>query len=83
MEFNFLGARIKNNGDIFEHHANAKMALSFRAQRMFKNRTEFIQFDPVNVKFNRETVTKLKISNLFDWNKILEECALILSDSDF
>ncbi|CAG9812007.1 unnamed protein product [Chironomus riparius] len=85
MEFNFLGARLKSNGDYFAEHTGAKLIMPLRGRRFVQNGIEKIRFDPIAIKFDRGTVTKLRISNLFGGNKALEEIvhSLIISNPDF
>jgi hypothetical protein len=85
MEFNFLGARLKSSGDYFAEHTGAKIIMPLRGRRFIENGVEKIRFNPIAVKFDRGTVTKLRISNLFGGNKALEEIvhSLIISNPDF
>lgn len=63
----------------------AKIRGSFKGHRQIRNGKEYVKFEPFQIKFNRGTVTQLRISNLFGGNKVLADIvhSLILSNQEF
>lgn len=85
MNFNFFGTITQSQGDYHSQLKGAKLRISFKGYRYMKNGKEYIKFEPFTIKFDRGTVVKLEISNLFGGNKVLADIvhSLILSNQDF
>lgn len=56
-----------------------------KGHRYLKNGNDYIRFDPFGIKFDRGVVSGLKITNLFNGNKVLSEIvhALLTNNPDF
>ncbi|KAL7015275.1 hypothetical protein ACKWTF_016372 [Chironomus riparius] len=85
MSFNFLGAPVLSDGDLYTQFSGAKIRATMKGHRYIKNGKEFIKFEPFGIKFDRGVASGLKITNLFNGNKVLSEIvhALLGSNPDF
>ncbi|XP_070496794.1 protein takeout-like [Chironomus tepperi] len=85
MVFNFLGAPVLSDGDLYTQFSGAKIRASMKGHRYLKNGKEYVKFEPFGIKFDRGVVSDLKITNLFNGNKVLGEIvhALLRNNPDF
>lgn len=85
MVFNFLGAPVLSNGDLYTQFSGAKIHTTMKGHQYTKNGKTYIKFDPFGIKFDRGVVSGLKITNLFNGNEVLSEIvhALLSSNPDF
>lgn len=85
MAFNFLGAATLSEGDLYTQFSGAKIRATLKGHRYVKNGKEYIKFEPFGIKFDRGVVSELRISNLFNGNKILGEIvhSLLTANPDF
>jgi len=83
--FNFLGNKLKANGDFFINHENMKLLIPIRLRRVITNGIEVIRIDPIVVQILQFKVTQIKFTNLFGGNKALEDIvySLILNNPEF
>ena len=71
MAFDFFGAKVLSDGDYFTQFSGAKVKATMKGHRYLKNGQEFVKFEPFGIKFDRGVVSQLKITNLFNGNKVL------------
>jgi len=85
MAFNLLGAATLSDGDYYTQFSGAKIRTIIKGHRYIKNGKEYIKFEPFGIKFDKGVVSELKITNLFNGNKILGEIvhALLSTNPDF
>jgi len=85
MEFTLFGSNLKTSGDFFINHENMKVIIPLRLRRVIKNGIEVIKIDPIAVQILQFKITKVKFSNLFGGNKVIEEImqALFINNSEF
>ncbi|XP_070495449.1 protein takeout-like [Chironomus tepperi] len=85
MQFNFLGYNLKTSGNYFTEQINTKIIFSSKLNRVLKNGTEVIRADPFQIKYDHGTVTQLKMSNLSNGNKVLEDIinSILINNQEF
>lgn len=70
-----LGQPLQSTGDYITQYTGAKIKISMKAHKYLRNGIEYARFEPYVIKFDRGTVSGLKVTNLFDSNKVLNEIA--------
>ena len=85
MAFNFLGAATLSDGEYYTQFSGAKIRGTMKGHKYIKNGKEYIKFEPFGIKFDRGVVSGLRITNLFNGNKILGEIVhtLLSTNPDF
>lgn len=85
LSIRLLGTPIKSQGEIFLKLENFRGRVSMKASKYTKNGEEFIRFGRMNIKIIRGKTRYMKLTNLFNGNKSLEEAisAALTSNSDY
>lgn len=85
MSMNFLGSNVNSEGDYSTQYIGCKIKIQMKGVKYLKNGVEYMKFEPFGIKFNRGKEENLKITNLFNGNRVLGEIvhALILYDENF
>ncbi|CAG9811071.1 unnamed protein product [Chironomus riparius] len=80
-----FGQNLDNKGDGFIKLENARARVSLKGSKYSKDGKEYIKFDRFRLKVQPGTIRQLKLSNLFQNDRNIEEAAnaFITANSDF
>lgn len=80
-----FGQNLDNRGDGMIKLENARARIAMKASKFIKNGQEYLKFDKFRIKVQPGTIRNLKLSNLFNNDRGLEDAAnaFIASNSEF
>jgi hypothetical protein len=85
LQIRLLGPPLKSQGIALLKLENYRARISMKGQKYKKNGAEYMKFDNFKIKIYTGRVRMMKLSNLFNGQKALEDAAnaLFAENSDF